>query len=141
MKRAHVSIFATLIVLAASDPAGAGIIYVTNQASGTVGAYNDISGATLKADLVSGLTNPTGIAVDGMGHLYVASVNGTQSKIGVYNASNGAAINANLISGLSFPRGSQWTDLAFCTWRIRTAAPERSASTTRAAERQSTPPL
>jgi streptogramin lyase len=50
--------------------------------------------------LVSGLSNPYGIAVSG-GTLWIA--NYSSGTIGEYNATTGAAVNAALISGLSAP--------------------------------------
>ena len=59
-------------------------------------------GRRCNASLVSGLSNPFGIAVSG-GNLWVANQGG--GTIGEYNATTGAAVNASLVSGLSAPYG------------------------------------
>jgi hypothetical protein len=58
-----------------------------------------ISGATVNASLISGLTGPEGIAVSGS---YLFVVNGVTGTIGEY-ATSGATVNASLISGLTEP--------------------------------------
>ena len=52
--------------------------------------------------LVSGLSNPLGIAVSGA-NLWVANTGG--GTIGEYNATTGAVVNAALVSGLNSPTG------------------------------------
>ena len=75
-------------------------IYVTNMGNGKIGEYT-MSGAAVNASLVSGLNNPTGIAVSGS-DIFVA--NGGNGTIGEYTTS-GAVVNASLISGLNIPVG------------------------------------
>ena len=74
--------------LAASAP---GQIYVANQASGTIGEYT-LSGQTINASFITGLSAPTGMAVSG-GYLYVAQENGTICKY----TTSGTLVNATLI--------------------------------------------
>src|SRR6266496_2660730 len=74
-----------------------GQIFVTNEASGTVGEYDAATGATINSALVSGLNAPAGIAVSG-GNLWV--VQPFAGTIGEYNATTGATVNASLVSGL-----------------------------------------
>lgn len=78
-------------------------IYVTNNASKTIGKYT-ISGATVNAALISfvGGNLPVGIAVSGT-DLY--ETNNDAGTIGHYSAIDGSVINASLITGLSEPRG------------------------------------
>src|SRR5437763_1659311 len=78
-----------------------GQIYETNN-SGTVGEYNATTGAPINSSLVSGLSNPAGIALYG-GNLFV--VNNGGGTIGEYNAITGATVSASLVSGLNGPFG------------------------------------
>src|SRR6266496_3454501 len=80
-----------------------GQIFVTNEASGTVGEYDAATGAAINASLVSGLNGgPAGIALSG-GNLFVT--NAFEGSIGEYDATTGATINSALVSGLNFPLG------------------------------------
>lgn len=76
-------------------------LFVTNWVGGTVGKYDVSTGATINASFISGLTNPSGIAADDSGNLFVVSF----GKIGKYNAVTGEAINESFITGLSGPIG------------------------------------
>lgn len=68
---------------------------------GHIGEYN-LDGTPLNTRLVSGLSAPSGLALDGQGHLFVADrASGT---VGEYNL-DGTPVNAALISGLSGPTG------------------------------------
>ena len=83
-------------------PAAGANLFVANLAIGTIGEYNATTGTTVNASVVSGLSDPAGIAVSGA-NLFVANLgNGT---IGEYNATTGATVNAALVSGLSNPIG------------------------------------
>ena len=73
-----------------------GQIYVTNNASGTIGEYDAVTGAPINAALVSGLRGPFGIAVSG-GHIYV-TLNTGGGPVAEYDATTGAVINASLVS-------------------------------------------
>jgi hypothetical protein len=73
-----------------------GQIYVTNGGNGTIGEYDAVTGATINAALVSGLSEPTRIAVSG-GHIWVA-LNGGGNPVAEYDATTGALINASAIS-------------------------------------------
>jgi hypothetical protein len=83
------------------------LLYVCNNnvgngpTGGTIGVYNATTGAVINANLVTGLGNPLGIAVDGLGHLY--AVNSYTGDIGEYNAMTGAVINPALVTGLNNP--------------------------------------
>ena len=88
-----------VLVSARATQAGAAV-FVANTDSGTVGEYTT-SGAPINASVITGLSNPEGMALDGS-DLFVANFgNGT---VGEYTTS-GATINANLISGLHNPHG------------------------------------
>jgi hypothetical protein len=76
-----------------------GQIYVVNYApagGGSIGEYS-LSGAPVNTSLVTGLTEPYGLALSG-GDLYEANIGGT---IGEYNAATGAVINSAFISGFT----------------------------------------
>jgi hypothetical protein len=76
-------------------------LFVTNQATGTLGEYNATTGAVVNASLVSGLSQPWAIAVSGT-NLFVTNLgNGT---IGEYTTSGGT-VNPSLVSGLNWPYG------------------------------------
>ena len=77
-----------------SEPQG-GNVYVTNWTTGTIGEYTT-SGGTVNATLISGLSNPDGVAVSGSDLFVVNPGNGT---IGEYTTS-GATVNPSLVSGL-----------------------------------------
>ena len=68
---------------------------------GIAGAYT-LAGGTLNATLVSGLSDPVGVAVSGSDLFVLDNIKGT---VGEYNATTGATVNASLISGLSDPAG------------------------------------
>ena len=78
-----------------------GQVFVANWSSGTIGEYTT-SGATVNAALVSGLSRPYGLALDGNEHLFVA--NFSLGTIGEYTTS-GTTVNAALVSGLNTPLG------------------------------------
>src|SRR5438045_4916578 len=79
-----------------------GQIFVANSGSATIGEYDNNSGGTVNASLVSGLSNPNSVAVAGA-NLLVA--NNTAGTIGKYNVTTGATVNASLVSGLNGPTG------------------------------------
>jgi DNA-binding beta-propeller fold protein YncE len=75
-------------------------LYVAGNDDNTIGEYDAVTGAASNASLITGLHDPTGIAISG-GRLYVAnSGNGT---IGEYLL-DGTLINAALVTGLSNPQ-------------------------------------
>jgi len=76
------------------------IIFVTSFTDGTIGEYTT-SGATVNASLITGLSEPYGIAVSGS-NLFVT--NRGSGTIGEYTTS-GATVNASLITGLHDPVG------------------------------------
>ncbi len=84
------------IILGVGAPAQ---IFVVNHGSGTIGKY-DMSGATINASFISGLSSPTGIAFAG-DFMYVAQGNGTVRKY----TTAGTLANSALITGLYFPLG------------------------------------
>ena len=92
-----------LVVLVGTPLAGTagGQLFVANWSSGTIGEYTT-SGATVNAALVSGLSKPYGLALDGNGHLFVANL--SLGTIGEYTTS-GTMVNAALVSGLNTPLG------------------------------------
>ncbi len=95
----------TALVLAvgaalASATAHGQLIFVANSNNNTVGEYTT-SGAVVNAFLVSGLSDPYGIAVSGS-DLFVTNQN--TGTVGEYTTS-GAVVNASLVSGLSDPFG------------------------------------
>ncbi len=76
---------------------------MANFSAGTVGEYNASTGAAINASLITGPYEPTGLALDGSGHLYVTQQG--NGLVGEYDASTGATINANFITGLDDPTG------------------------------------
>src|SRR5450759_2224415 len=89
-------LFAVLLGLLSMNAAHAQI-FVTNYSAGTIGEYNT-SGGTVDASLVSGLSFPLGIAVDGSNLFVTNPIDFT--TIGKYTTS-GATVNASLVSGLA----------------------------------------
>ena len=75
-------------------------VYVTNTAGSTVGEYTT-SGATVNMELISGLDEPAGVALEGS-DLFVANISG--NTVGEYTTS-GATVNTELIRGLDRPSG------------------------------------
>ena len=75
-------------------------IFVTNFGTDTVGEYTT-SGARVNASLISGLSEPQGIAVAGSDLFVTSFDNGTVREYTIA----GATVNASLISGFSFPEG------------------------------------
>jgi hypothetical protein len=103
-KQNALALFRLIIALVANLAAERGLvaqIYITNGTNGTIGEYS-LSGAVINPALVSGLHNPTGLAVY-RGNIYVA--NSTTGTIGEYDATTGAAVNPALITGLGSPNG------------------------------------
>jgi hypothetical protein len=76
-------------------------LYVSQPGILTVSEYNASTGDVINARLISQLSAPNGLAVEG-NILYVANEDGT---IGKYDATTGEAINANFITGLQFTAG------------------------------------
>jgi len=74
-------------------------LYVTTV-NNDVGEYNATTGATINSTLVTGQSNPYGLALSG-NNLYV--VNYISGGVGEYNATTGSPINANFITGLHGP--------------------------------------
>ena len=91
------SLFAVLLGLLSHNAARADQIFVANGLADTVGEYTT-AGAPVNPALISGLSNPFGIAISGS-DLFVANFNGT---IGQYTTA-GATLNPALISGLIGP--------------------------------------
>jgi len=75
-------------------------IYVANFDTSTIGEYT-MSGAVVNSSLISGLSNPSGIAVSGSNLFVTNAAGGTigAGTIGEYTTS-GAVVNASLVSGL-----------------------------------------
>jgi hypothetical protein len=86
-------------------PAPAGVVYVTLNNGGALGAGSVASytteGALLNGSLITGLSTPNGIAVSG-NDVYVVNTN--TGTVGKYTTS-GATVNASLITGLTSPSG------------------------------------
>jgi hypothetical protein len=68
-------------------------LFVANAGSGTVGAYTT-AGGVINAALISGLSFPTSLALDGNGHLFVANFD--SGTVGEYTTA-GDVINASLV--------------------------------------------
>ena len=90
-----------LLMVEFTHRADAQSLFVTNFGNGKIGAYTT-SGAVVNASLVSGLSQPVGIAVSGSNIYVTEKFNGT---IGAYNTTSGAVVNASLVSGLNNPSG------------------------------------
>jgi len=96
-------LFGVLLGALAPSAARADLIFVTNTGNApndTIGEYTT-AWATVNAALVTGLSNPLGIAVSGA-DLFVT--NGSIGTIGEYTTA-GATVNAALVTGLSAPFG------------------------------------
>ena len=79
-----------------------GQIYVSDNTNGTVGEYN-LDGTAINPSLISGLTQPAGLALSGK-HLYViVHGDGTNGTVQVYNATTGAVINPSLVTAPQLP--------------------------------------
>jgi hypothetical protein len=91
---------ALALVCGLATPLKAQVIYVVNNASGTIGEYG-LDGSTINASLITNLNSPFGIAISG-NDVFVAN-NGADT-VGEYTTS-GATVNASLISGLPQPNG------------------------------------
>ena len=68
-----------------------------------MGEYNAVTGATINAALVNGLSAiPQGLAVSNS-HIFVSSTNGSTGSntgsVGAHDAATGSPMNANLVSG------------------------------------------
>jgi hypothetical protein len=86
-------------------------LFVANYGDDTIGEYDATTGATINANFITGLQNPTGLAVLG-NTLFVANQTSNSGSpmfipgtVGEYNSTTGAAINVNFITGLSSPGG------------------------------------
>jgi hypothetical protein len=93
--------FAVFVGLSVSA-ARADLIYVTNAGTGTIGEYTT-AGAPVNPALISGLSNPSGIAVSGANLWVASSGGGTIAVTAAPNGSyNGGAMPDDDESGLFF---------------------------------------
>jgi len=76
-------------------------LYVTNSEEGTISEYDASTGVLINAALVSGLSNPQGLTLEGKILFVTEYGNG---RVGKYDAQTGTAINASLITGLAAPQ-------------------------------------
>ena len=77
-------------------------LYVSQLGILTVSEYNAATGAAINAHLITRLSTPTRLAVEG-NTLFVANESGS---VGKYDAATGAAINPSFITGRQFfPQG------------------------------------
>jgi WD40 repeat protein len=77
-------------------------LYVSQLGILTVSEYNATTGAAINANLITRLSTPSRLAVQG-NTLFVANESGS---VGKYDAATGAAINASFITGMQFfPQG------------------------------------
>jgi WD40 repeat protein len=75
------------------------VLFVSNTANNTIGAYDANTGAEINASFITGLSGPKGLAVSGS-TLFVANSSFPGSgTIGKYDASTGAVIDASFITG------------------------------------------
>jgi len=81
-----------------SDPSGA--IYVTDKTSNSVLRYASAT-ATTPTTLITGLSSPGQVAVDGEGNVYVADTG--NNRVAVYNATTAAV--SSITSGFLAPQG------------------------------------
>jgi PKD domain len=81
--------------------ARAQVLYVSQEypltGTGTVSEYDANTGAVIKANLITTITHPAGLAILG-NTLYVASAIAGGGSVGTYNATTGAPINASFIT-------------------------------------------
>jgi hypothetical protein len=71
----------------------------TGNYDGTVGLYTP-SGTAINASLITGIAQPTGLATDGQGHLFLS---GGDHYVKEYTTS-GATVHVPLISSVEWPR-------------------------------------
>jgi outer membrane protein assembly factor BamB len=93
--------YASLIAIAALSGmarSASAQLYVSQLGILTVSEYNAATGNVINAGLVSQLSAPNGLAVEG-NTLYVANEDGA---VGKYDAATGAAINSRFITGTQF---------------------------------------
>jgi hypothetical protein len=77
-------------------------LYVSQLGILTASEYNATTGAAISADLITRLSTPSGLAIQGK-TLFVANESGS---VGKYDAATGAAINPSFITGMRFfPQG------------------------------------
>lgn len=92
-----------MAVLAAGYSAQATVL-VTNINAGTVGLYNDSTGATINASFITGLSSPYGITHDSTSIFVSSSNTGIISK---YDLATGTSTASSFISGLTGLTGLQ----------------------------------
>jgi hypothetical protein len=97
------AILAVVAILAAEFSAQATVL-VSNINAGTVGLYDDVTGATINDSFITGLSGPYGITHDSTS-IFVA--NSSSGVISQYDVATGAAISPSFISGLTNPTGIQ----------------------------------
>ena len=84
-------------------------IYVSNQNNQTLGEYDLSTGSPIKSTLVTGLSNPAGVAL-GTSNNFVYVVNNGNATVSKYNSISGAAVSfngssTNTITGFTNPMG------------------------------------
>ena len=73
-------------------------LYISDTGNNTIGEYT-LSGATVNASLITGLSSPSDLAIYGDDLFVVNSGSGTVGEYGL----DGSTVNASLISGLNGP--------------------------------------
>ena len=91
-------------------------IYISNQNSQTLGEYDLNTGNSIKSPLVTGLSNPAGVAL-GTSNNFVYVVNNGVATVNRYNATSGAAVKftgsgTNTITGFTNPMGLTFATVA-----------------------------
>ncbi len=92
--------FVAHVIFAGAREAAADILYVANNAGGSIGEYNT-DGTVINAQLITGLHGPDNIAISGT-DLYETNYGG--ASVGKYTTAGGT-INASLITGITTPTG------------------------------------
>jgi glucose/arabinose dehydrogenase len=104
--RAFQAFLIAIAVLLAMPRDARAQLYFTSRpvgsAIGVVSEYDATTGAVINASLITGLSNPGGLAVKG-NTLFVANSDG--GTVGKYDATTGGAINPGFITGLETPSG------------------------------------
>ena len=68
----------------------------------TVGEYNATTGTAINPSFITGLSEPSYLALSG-NDLFVTNLSG--GTVGEYNATTGAVINASFLAALDYPQG------------------------------------
>jgi hypothetical protein len=100
--------FAIVALLIAPIRATARQVLLVSKSDGTVGEYDAVTGATINASLITGITPLFGeiaMTADRSNHVFVADQGSSlrAASVGEYDAATGAPINASFVTGFRSP--------------------------------------